>query len=45
MMAKIYLSVSVTLTPVAERLAMELSLPGYTTLVCRSWVSNNQPSA
>ena len=34
-----------TLTPVAERLAVELSLPVFTTLVCRGWDSNTQPSA
>ena len=35
----------VTLTPIAERLAVELSLPVFTTLVCRGWDSNTQPSA
>ena len=35
----------VTLTPIAERLAVELSLPVFTTLNCRGWVSNTQPSA
>ena len=35
----------VTLTLVEERLAMELSLPVFTTYVCRGWDSNNQPSA
>ena len=35
------------LTPVVERLwlAMELSLPVFTNLVCRAWISNTQPSA
>ena len=33
-----------TLTPIAERLAVvELSLPAFTTKVCRGWGSNNQP--
>ena len=35
----------VTLTPVAERLAVELSLPVLTSKVCRRWDSNIQPSA
>ena len=35
----------VTLTPIAERLAVELSLPVSTTRVCRGWDSNTQPSA
>ena len=35
----------VTLTPIAERLAVELSLPVLTTQVCRGWDSNAQPSA
>ena len=35
----------VTLTPNAERLAVELSLPVLTTRVCRGWDSNTQPSA
>ena len=35
----------VTFTPIAERLAVELSLPVFTTYVCRGWDSNNQPSA
>ena len=30
----------VTLTPIAERLAVELSLPVYTTQVFRGWDSN-----
>ena len=30
--------------PIAERLAMELSLTVFTTWVCRGWDSNNQPS-
>ena len=34
----------VTLTPIAERLALELSLPVFTTWVCRGWDSNTQPS-
>ena len=34
----------VTLTPIAERLEVELSLPVFTTFVCR-WDSNTQPSA
>ena len=29
-----------TLTPIAERLTVELSLPVFTTLVCRGWDSN-----
>ena len=32
-------------TPVAERLAAELSLPVFTTLVCHGWDSNTQPFA
>ena len=35
----------VTLTPNAERLAVELSLHVLTTWVCRCWDSNTQPSA
>ena len=35
---------SVTLTPIAERLAIELSLPAFTTYVCRGWDLNTQPS-
>ena len=35
----------VTLTPIAERVAVELSLPVLTTLVYRGWDSNTQPSA
>ena len=35
----------VTLTPIAERLAVELSLPVLTTKLCRGWDSNTQPSA
>ena len=37
----------VTLTPIADCLAVELSLPVYTrtTEVCRGWDSNTQPSA
>ena len=34
-----------TLTPIAERLAVELSLPVFTTYVCCGWESNTQPSA
>ena len=35
----------VTLTPIAEHLAVELSLPVFTTYVCRSWDLNTQASA
>ena len=35
---------TVTITPVAVRLAGELSLPVFTTQVCRGWDSNTQPS-
>ena len=35
----------VILTPIAERLAVELSLPVFTTWICRDWDSNIQPSA
>ena len=35
----------VTLTPIAERLPVEMSLPVITTSVCRDWDSNTQPSA
>ena len=35
----------VTLKPTAERLAVKLSLPVFTTNVCRGWDSNIQPSA
>ena len=35
----------VTLTPIAERLAVELSLPIFTTDVCRGGHLNSQPSA
>ena len=35
----------VTLTSVAERLAVELSLPVFTTYIYRGWDSNTQPSA
>ena len=35
----------VTLTPIAERLAVELSLPVFTILVNSGWDSNTQPSA
>ena len=34
----------VTFTPISERLAVELSLPVFTTWVCRGWDSNTQPS-
>ena len=34
-----------TLTSVAERLIVELSLPTFTPWVCRSWNSNTKPSA
>ena len=34
----------VTLTSIAERLAEELSLPVFTTSVCRGWDSNAKPS-
>ena len=30
--------------PIAERFAVELSLPGFTTQVCRGWDLNFQPS-
>ena len=33
------------LTPVAERLPVELSLPVFTTKACQGWDSNTQPSA
>ena len=35
----------VTITPIAERLAVELSLQFFTTKVCRGWESNTKPSA
>ena len=35
----------VTPTPIAELLAVELSLPAFTTEICRGWDSNTQPSA
>ena len=35
----------VTFTPIVELLAVELSLPVFTTWVCRGWDSNTQPSA
>ena len=35
----------VTPTPIAERLAVDLSLPVFTILVCRGWDSNTQPFA
>ena len=34
-----------TLTPIGERLALELSLPVFKTYACRRWDSNTQPSA
>ena len=34
-----------TLTPIAERLAVVLSLPVLKIEVCRGWDSNTQPSA
>ena len=34
----------VALTPIAEHLTVELSLPVFTTYVCRGWDSYNQPS-
>ena len=40
-----YLRGPVTLTPIAERLAVELSLYVCTAYVCRGWYSNTQPSA
>ena len=35
----------VTFSPIAERLAVELSLSVFTTYVCRGWNLNTQPSA
>ena len=35
----------VTITRIAERLAVEVSLPVFTTNVCRGWDLNTQPSA
>ena len=35
----------VKLTPVVECLAVELSLPVFMTLICRSWDSNTKPFA
>ena len=40
-----HLQEPVTCTPVAEHLAVELSLPVFTTLVCRGWDSNTKHSA
>ena len=40
-----YLREPVTLTPIAESLAEELSQPVFTSYVCRCWDSNYQPSA
>ena len=40
-----YLRGPVKLTPIAERLAAELSLSVFTTKVCRGYDSNTQPSA
>ena len=34
-----------TLTPIAERLTVELKIPILTTYVCSDWDSNTQPSA
>ena len=34
-----------TLTPIAEHLAVELSQPVFTTYVCRGWDLNTQPSS
>ena len=34
-----------TLTPITEHLTLELSLPVFTTKVCRDWDLNTQPSA
>ena len=34
-----------TLTPNAQRLGVELSLPAFTTSACRGWDPNTQPSA
>ena len=34
-----------TLTPIAERLPVELSLPVFTSKVCQGWDSNTQPTA
>ena len=36
---------TMTLIPVAELLALELSLPGFATYVCRALDSNTKPSA
>ena len=35
----------VTLTPIAEPFAVELSLPVFMTKACRGWDSNTQPFA
>ena len=35
----------VTLTPIAERLTVELKIPILTTYVCSDWDPNSQPSA
>ena len=35
----------VTITPIAEHLAVELQLPVFTSKVCRGWDLNSQPSA
>ena len=40
-----YLREPVTLTPIAESLAEELSQPVFTSYVCRCWDSNSQPSS
>ena len=39
-----YLRGPLTLTPIAERQAVELSLPVFTNKVCRCWDSNTKPS-
>ena len=36
---------TVTLPPIAERLAIELSPPVFTTYICCGWDSNNKSSA
>ena len=43
--ASVYLRGPVTLTPIAERLALEQSLPIFPTKVCRGWDSNTKPFA
>ena len=39
----VHLRGPVTITPIAERLTVELLLPVFTTQVCRDWDSNTQP--